>query len=368
MAGRRGNGEGTVYQLADGRWRYQATIAGRRCGGYARTRKEAQTKLRGLHGDADRGLLPAPEKATVAGLMARWLDNVVKHTRRPRTFQSYRDEARRHILPTLGAMKLQQLQTAHVQQLYGELLDGGLSPKSVRIVHGVLHCALEQALVWNLVPRNVAGAAQPPRVTRKEIHVFDPAQVKHLLTTAASGRWAALMALAVATGMRQGELLGLTWPDVELDAGLVRVRRQLGRDGALAETKTGKGRRVIDVPPSTVAALREHKRRQNEERLLLGPEWQDHGLVFCTHGGRPLHWRNVTREYKALLRRAGLPTLAFHALRHTAATLLLLQGEHSKVVQERLGHSTISMTLDTYSHLIPSMGRAAADKLEALFA
>ena len=189
-----------------------------------------------------------------------------------------------------------------------------------------------------------------------------------MLVAAAPGRWSALMTLALATGMRQGELLGVKWSDLDLDAGLARVRRQLGRDGALAETKTGKGRRVIDIPASTVAVLREHKRKQNEERLLLGPEWQDQGLVFCTHQGKPLNWRNVTREYKALLKRASLQDLPFHALRHTAATLLLLQGVHPKVVQERLGHATIAMTLDTYSHLIPSMGRDAADQLDALLA
>ncbi len=321
-----------------------------------------------LLGDADCGLMPAPGKATLADHMTRWLEDVVKHTRKPRTHRSYSDAARLHILPTLGAVKLAQLQTPHVQQLYGALLDGGLAPKSVRIVHGVLHCALEQAIAWNLVPRNVAGAAQPPRVTRKEIAFFTPDQVRHLLATAAGGRWAGLMAIALATGMRQGELLGLKWADVDLAAGLVRVQRQLGRDGQLAETKTGKGPRTIDVPAATVAALKEHRRVQNEERLYRGPGWQDHGLVFCTHAGRPLGWRNVSREFKGLLKRAELPDVPFHALRHTAATLLLFQSVHPKVVQERLGHSTISMTLDTYGHLLPGLGRAVADRLDALLA
>lgn len=368
MAGRRGNGEGTVYQLPDGRWRGQATIAGKRAGVYGATRKEAQTKLRQLIGDADRGLLPPTERLTLAQHIERWLEDVVKRTRRPRTLENYRDMARLHILPRLGTMKLTQLQPAHLQQLYGAISDGGLSPKSVRIVHGVLHCALKQAVDWNLVPRNVASLANPPRVIRKEIQVFDPTQARHLLTTATDGRWLALMTMALATGMRQGELLGLTWGDVDLDAGLVRVRRRLGRDGELAETKTGGGRRVIDIPASTVKTLREHKRRQNEERLMLGGEWHDQGLLFCTHQGKPLNYRNMTREYKALLKKADLLALPFHALRHTAATLLLLQGVHPKVVQERLGHANISMTLDTYSHLIPSMGRDAADKLDALLA
>ena len=143
---------------------------------------------------------------------------------------------------------------------------------------------------------------------------------------------------------------------------------QLGRDGLLAELKNDKHRRSIDMPASTLATLKEHKRRQNEERLLIGPEWQDQGLVFCTHQGKPLGWRNVTREYKVLLTRAGLPDYPFHALRHTNATLLLLQGIHPKVVQERLGHANIGMTLDIYSHVLPRLGQEAAAKLDALLA
>jgi integrase len=149
---------------------------------------------------------------------------------------------------------------------------------------------------------------------------------------------------------------------------LVRVQRQLGHDGIFAEPKTAKGRRTIDLPAPHMAILREHKRQQNEERLLVGPPWQHNDLVFCTHRGKPLAQRNVFRAFKLILGRVGLPAVSFHALRHTAATLLLLEGVHPKMVQERLGHSTIAMTMDTYSHLIPSMGRAAADKLDALFA
>ncbi len=368
MAGRRGNGEGTVYQLADGRWRYQATIAGRRCGGYAKTRKDAQTKLRQLHGDADRGLLPPVGKVSLAQHMERWLCDEVKHTRKSRTYDSYADAARLHILSTLGTLKLTQLQPAHVQQVVGAMLDKGLSPKTARIVYGALHCALEQAVAWNLVPRNVASLVKAPRVTRKEVQAFDAGQVRRLQDGTAATRWHALIAVALATGMRQGEILGLKWGDIDTAAGVVRVRRQLGRDGALAELKNDKHRRSIDVPASTLAALREHRRQQNEERLYVGPEWQDQDFVFCTHRGRPLGWRNVGREYKMLLKRAGLPDLPFHALRHTNATLLLLQGVHPKIVQERLGHANISMTLDTYSHVLPRMEQEAAAKLDALLA
>lgn len=367
-AGRRGNGEGTVYQLPDGRWRAQATINGRRVGVYGKTRKEAQTRLRQMLGDADKGLLPPAEKVTLGQHADRWLEDVVRHTRKPRTYQSYRDAFRLYILPTLGRVKLAQLQPAHVQQLYGELLDRGLSAKTVKIAHGALHCALDQAVEWNLVPRNVASIAKAPRVTRKEIQYLDADQARQLRLVANETRWGALIATALGTGLRQGELLGLTWADVDLDGGVVCVRRQLGRDGQLGEVKNDQHRRSIDLPSPTVAALREHKARQNEARLLLGPEWEHRNLVFCTHQGKPLNWRNVTREFKALLAKAGLPDVPFHALRHTNATLLLLQGTQPKVVQERLGHSNISMTMDIYSHVMPRMGREAADRLGSLLA
>lgn len=368
MARKRANGEGSFQQLPSGSWRAQATINGRRVSVTGKTNKEAQGKLRKLLADADRGLQPPTEHPTVAQHLDRWLADVVEHSRRPRTVRNYRDTARLYIVPNLGLVKITQLQPSQVQGLYATMRKAGLSPKTIRIAHGVLHCALEQAVAWNLVPRNVAALAEPPRVIRKEIAILQPEQAKALLALAAETRWHALFALALATGMRQGELLGTTWADVDLDAGLVRVRRQLGRDGQLAETKSGNGNRVIDLPASTVTALREHRRRQNEERLLVGPQWEQRDLLFCTHRGRPLGWRFVSRTFKALLTRADLPDVPFHALRHTAATLLLLQGIHPKMVQERLGHASISMTLDIYSHLIPGMGRAAADRLDALLA
>ena len=368
MGTRRGNGEGTIYQLPDGRWRGQVLIAGRRHSASGRTRKEVQTKLRQLLGDVDRGLLPPAEKATLAQHMARWLEDEVRHTRRPSTHRRYADASRLHILPTLGQVKLAQLQPAHVQHLHAALLDRELAPKTVRMAHGVLHSALEQAVAWNLVPRNVAGLVRPPRADRPEIQALDAEQARRLQAVAMEGRWGPLIATALATGMRQGELLGLKWSDVDLEAGVVRVRRQLGRDGRLAEVKNDKHRRSIDVPPSTAAILREHRRRQAEARLYLGPEWEHHDLLFCTHRGRPLGHREVRRAFKGVLRRADLPDVPFHALRHTNATLLLLKGEHPKVVQERLGHSSISMTMDIYSHVLPRMGKAAADKLEELLA
>jgi len=192
--------------------------------------------------------------------------------------------------------------------------------------------------------------------------------VEALLATARGTRWEALLTLAVATGARQGELLGMRWSDLNLTTGVAVVHRQLGRDGSFAEVKSGAGRRVIDLPASTVAVLHDHQRRQHEERSLAESEWEPSDLLFCTNSGRPLNWRNVVRGFKQLLAKAGIRDVRFHDLRHTSATLLLKQGVHMKVVQERLGHASIDITMDRYSHLLDRMGREAAQRLDVMLA
>ncbi len=214
----------------------------------------------------------------------------------------------------------------------------------------------------------MATLVEAPCLRREEVVALTPEQVQALLTAMPGGRWEPLITVALATGVRIGEVLGLKWGGVDLAAGAIRVQRQLGQDGTFSEPKSAKGRRTIDLPTSCVAVLKEHKRQQNGARLLVGPDWQHHDFVFCTHAGRPLSQRNVLRAFKFLLRRGGLPDVPFHPLCHTHATLLLAQNVHPKVVQERLGHATIAMTLDIYSAYIPSMGRVAADKLDALLA
>lgn len=366
MAGKRGHGEGSVYRRDDGRWCGQVVIGGKRRYVYGKTRREAQTALRRLMAEADQGLLPAPERVTLRTYLERWLEDVVKTGVRQRTYDSYRELTRLYVLPKLGDVRLSRLQPAHLQQLYGELLGRGLAPKTVKNVHSALHRALAQAVQWGLVPRNVAAVARAPKVERPEIAVLGPAEVSRLLEVASGTRWEALLTVAIATGMRQGELLGLRWADLDLDAGLLHVRRQLGRDKTYAAPKTGHGRRRVDLPDLAIRALRDYRVRQDQERHLLGPAYEEADLVFCTHRGRPLGHRNVSRAFKVLLRHASVPDVPFHALRHTAASLLFLRNVHPKVVQERLGHSQISITLDIYGHLFPSMGRDAADKLDDL--
>ncbi len=328
-------------------------------------KRDAQRHLAKLVNDLAEGRYVDPVKLTVADYLQRWLQDYARVAVRPTTFQSYGEIIRKHIIPVLGGLPLNKLQPVHVQHFYADKLAGGLSARTVRYIHAILHRALEQAVKWLLLPRNVADAVDPPKAQHKEMRPLDVAEVGRLLDAAAGDRLYALYLLAITTGMRQGELLGLQWPDVDLDAGTIMIRRTLQRtkEGGrvFQEPKTAKSRRLIQLSPQVVEALREHRARQEQERRFWGDRYQDHGLVFSQPAGQPIDKGNLLRRhFKPLLAQAGLPPIRFHDLRHTYATLALQAGLHPKVVQENLGHSTISMTLDTYSHVAPVLQRDAA--------
>jgi integrase len=227
---------------------------------------------------------------------------------------------------------------------------------------------MEQALRWGLLPRNVSEAVDPPKARREEIRPLSADEARRLLEEACGDRLEALYVLAVQCGLRQGELLGLRWEDVDLESGTLQVRRTLTttKDGPeFTAPKTAKGRRSIKLTAGAVDALERHHDRQFEETSRLARLWQDYGLVFATTTGTPLNPSNlVSRSFKPLLKRAGLPVIRFHDLRHTCATLLLSRGVHPKLVQELLGHATIAITLDTYSHVLPGMGDQIANAME----
>jgi integrase len=266
----------------------------------------------------------------------------------------------RKLVPTLTP--------AQVQTLYRAKLDEGLAPKSVKHIHTTLHRAFKQAVRWGLVPRNVAAAVDPPRVRTPEMRPLSPIQARQLLQAARSDRLETLYVLAVTTGMRQGELLALGWEDVDSEEGVVRVRRTLtlAKGGPrLTEPKTPRSRRQIRLTTGAVDTLERHRERQEAERAAAGDMWNELGLVFCTRRGTPIRRDNLhAKHWKPLLRRAGLPDIRFHDLRHSCATLLLTKGVHPKIVSEQLGHSSIAITLDTYSHVIPGLGEAAALAME----
>ncbi|MBV1770106.1 MAG: site-specific integrase [Candidatus Desulforudis sp.] len=388
---RRGPGEGTIYKQEKTRKRKDGTVVtdvywsgeiyfGKDADGKKQVERfsgksyeEVLEKMDAAKSDRRKGILTEPtSKETVKDFLERWLRDSVKHSVRPHTYRSYENNVRNHIVPETGSISLKKLTPAQIQQLYAKKLESGLSPRSVQDMHAILYRALKQAAKWGFVPRNVCDAVDRPKVERQEMQVLDGEQVKQLLKAAAGDRLEALYVLAVTTGMRQGEILGLSWPNVDLDKGVIRVRQQLQwlpKVGfAFSEPKTKKGLRTIPLTATAVTALKKHRARQNEGRLALGEAWRDeHDLVFTTTIGTPIDGTNlVPQSFKPLLKKAKLPGIRFHDLRHTAATLLLQAGVHVKVVSEMLGHASITLTLDTYSHVLPVMQDDAASKLEAI--
>lgn len=333
------------------------------------TKKEAQRLLTKMLREHDTGELVEPSRQTVGKYLERWLDTAAKPRVRPRTLQDYRAIVRRYLRPALGDLRLHQLTPVQIQALYAEMLERGLSARTVRYAHAVLRSALGQAVKWRLVSHNAATAVELPRQRRREMKALSPKQAGRFLAAAKEDRFAALWSVLVTSGLRPGEALALRW--VDLDGERVRVCRALVKRAGLVtsfeEPKTGRSRRSVTLPASTVAALRAHRVKQAEEKLAAGPEYTDAELIFATQTGGPLSLPNLTRRhFKPLLEAAGLPPMRLYDLRHTAATLLLAAGEHPKIVSERLGHSTVTLTLDTYSHVLPEMQTATAEKLEGM--
>lgn len=247
-------------------------------------------------------------------------------------------------------------------------MEAGLSPRTVRQAHAVLHSALDQALKWGMVLRNVTELVELPRQTKREMHCLSPEEARRFLEAAKGTRWEALFSLMLTTGLRPGEALGLRWTDVDLDNSRLHVQRTLvrvpGQRGwRLEEPKTNRSRRVVPLPKNVVQDLKAHRKRQLEEKLRA-TDYIDHGFVFAASNGEPLSERNLVRSFKPLLNKAGLPDIRLYDLRHTCATLLLSAGENPKIVSERLGHASVTLTLDTYSHVLPTIQEAATRKLE----
>jgi integrase len=336
---------------------------------YGKTRREVQQKLVMALRDLQQGVLPTDDRLTTSQFLDRWLVDVAQPTVRPRTFASYSQTVTLHLKPSLGRTPVSKLRPDQVQTFLNAKLASGLSPRSVGIIHAVLRQALNQALRWGIVHRNVATLVTPPSVPRARIQPLDPQQARLFLDAVQGDRLDALYSVAVALGLRLGEILGLRWSDVDLETGTIRVAQALQRVGGrltFVEPKSERSRRTIPMPPLVARALRAHRSRQLEERLAGGPAWNEFDLVFTTTVGTPLDARNVTRRFQSALELAGLPRLRFHDLRHTCATLLLAEGVPARVVMETLGHSQISLTMNTYAHVLPPLQRQAAERMEAL--
>jgi integrase len=370
---RRGNGEGSITKCKDGlymaRYTVETATGTKRESIYAKTRREAAERLSEALAERDKGVVFDAGNITVGDYVTRWLEDSAKGDLAPRTYHNYRLQLRHHIIPSIGRVKLSKLSPANVQALYAAKLRDGLKPSSVRYIHAVLHRALEQAVKWNLIPRNPARAADPPKIREDEITPLNSKQARKFLDAATGEKFEALYVLSLTAGLRMGEALGLKWTDIDLDAQTLRVNRQLQRmrrDGVKSGTlefsePKNTSRRTIDLSQRALEALRNHRKQQVVEQLRAGFNWQDNGLVFATGKGTPLHAQNVVnRGFKPLLRRADLPDIRWHDLRHTCFTLLLSRGVHPKYVQMLAGHASIQLTLDRYSHWMPSMGKHTA--------
>ncbi|MFV0307465.1 MAG: tyrosine-type recombinase/integrase [Desertimonas sp.] len=372
---RRANGEGTITQRRDGRWEgraYVLTPNGQRVRKtvYGRTRADVHAKVTALTHSTQHGIATAMGVPTVAAYLDRWLADAARRLR-PSTRATYEVMVRKHITPIIGARKLDQLNAPDIRRLLHAKLDEGLSANTVRHIHAVLRSALEQAVRDDLLARNVARNVQAPHASPEPVVPFDVDEARRLLDAAADDRLFALWTVALAVGLRKGEALALRWSDVDLDQGQLRVARTVQRvDGALlfAEPKTARSRRTVVLPNVCIDALRSHRLRQNDERLAAGPYWQDNGLVFTTSHGTPIEPRNINRSFDALCRRAGLRRLRVHDLRHTCASLLLAQGVPARLVMEMLGHSQIGITMNLYSHVLPTAMSETANAIERALA
>jgi integrase len=374
--GRRGHGEGSIHQRSDGRWAAVLDLGWeggkrRRKYVYGKTRREVQQKLAQVQHTHQQGLPLPTERQTVGHFLERWLRDVARMTVRPSTFVRYTELLTLHAIPVIGKRALAKLSPQDLQALYGQKLQEGLSPQTVVHIHRVLHRALRDAVRWNLAARNVCDLVDPPAVTRAEVRPLNLDQTVALLDAIEQDPLEALYVLAITSGMRQGELLALRWSDLDFEAGAVRAQRNVRRIRGMGyvegDVKSTRSRRGLPLAPMAVTALQRHRARQAEARLRAGRAWEDRGLVFCNAEGRPANASTLSHRFRDLLERNGLPRVRFHDVRHGFASLLLNQlGEHPKVVQELLGHSAIGLTLDTYSHLIPSLKHDAIARLDAL--
>ena len=349
-------------------------------------RRQKWHTVRGTADDAERELVRLlnamnigeyvePARMTVGEYLDRWLKDYAQTNVAAKTYERYAQVVRLHLKPGIGHHRLPKLQPLHIQAMYSKQMQGGrkdkkkggLSAQTVLHHHRILREALQQAVRWQLLARNPADAVEPPRAERREMQVLDEAETAVLLDKAAGSRLYLPILLAVTTGLRRGEILALRWQDVNLDAATLAVRRSLEQTTAglkFKQPKTQKGRRVVALPPITVEALRRHKADQAKVKLFLGPAYKDQGLICGRVHGTPVGPNEITAEFAALIRGSKLPQIRFHDLRHSHATQLLRQGIHPKIVSERLGHSTVGITLDVYSHVLPDMQEEAARKID----
>lgn len=338
---------------------------------YGATRKEVADKIKIILRDQQQGVPIATERMNVEQLLNQWLADTVAPNTRDKTAHSYRQVVRLHIVPTLGSRPIGKLTPQHVQQLMNAKRAEGLSPRYVIYIRNILRQALNQALRWGYVARNVATLVDPPKMERGAFTVLTPAQARVFLEHARmeQSQIATLCALALGLGLRQGEVLGLRWSDISLEARTLTVSKALSTvagKGTLAEPKTSQSRRDLMIPGWLATMLHGHQSRQLSQRLKHGLTWQHQNLVFCTGEGKTLSARNVVRDFKALLGRMDLPDMRFHDLRHSCNSLLAAQGLDSRTRMEVMGHADVRTTQNIYTHVFSEGKQRAADMMDTM--
>ncbi len=368
----RAHGTGSLFYRQDRKeWVAQIMLEdGKPKQRYFKTQEEGAIALNEMLYEQRQGTLITEKDQTVKQLFERWLA-VHKTKIRHSTYLTYRGAVYNHVLPAFGYLPLRKLTAQELDAFYARKIEEGLSSYRVRGIHMVISMALKQAVRWRLIVRNIAEDVSPPRETQhREKRVLTPDQAQRLLDAAKGHRLEAMLTLALATGMRRGEILALRWQDIDFQSRSLTVQRSLSRlPGGYREhePKTASGKRRIALPSFVIEALQQHHTRQLEAKLRAGPAWEEHNLVFCNIYGRFLSSSSLHKLFTSLLRKAGLPHIRFHDLRHSAATILLAMKVPVKVVQELLGHSSIAITLGVYGHVLPSMQDEVVDTMQHLF-
>jgi integrase len=371
---KRGQGEGSIYKRKDGRWvaainyGYQEGKLNRKTY-YGSTRVEVATKLNTAINDKNKGLPSLDEKQTLEQYLKAWLKDVAKPRVRPRTFESYSCFVDYHIIPALGKKVLTKLTPQHVQQLLNEKSQSGLAAETVRHIHSTLRCALNDAVRWGMLHRNVASLASPPKLEKREFQVFTNEQLNGLLSAISNDRLESIFWIAIYLGLRRGEILALRWRDIDFDSQTLQVCGTLQRIAGslqISETKTASSKRSLHMPDTLIEKLKAHRIHQYEDRLKAGLMWQETGLVFVTKFGSPLEPRNLLRKFHGILKNAKMPKIRFHDLRHSCATLYLANGVSIRTIMDVLGHSKISQTMNTYAHVLPETKRDAINLMDSI--
>jgi integrase len=374
MARKRNAGEGSIFQRSDGRWCAQLDLGWQndrrvRKYIYGATAQHVQDALLRARSDRAAGLLVAVERQTVNQFLERWLEDSVKPSVRPLTHEQYRQRVKLYLAPLIGHHRLDKLAPQHVRAFLKEKLEAGLSPRTVQLSLVILRRALGQAVKDGLVARNVAKLVDPPRWKRPEVKPSDSAEARRFLEAIEGERLQAAYLLTLSLGLRRGEALGLRWSDIDFEQTTLTIAQGLARVGGklqCIEPKSRQSRRKLPLHDGLVAALRNHRRCQLEERLAAGWRWHDSGLMFTTGIGTPLEPRAFNEDFDRIIGKGGLRRVWLHDLRHACASFLLAQGVHPRVVMELLGHSQISLTMETYSHVMPDAMREAVARVEGL--